>query len=50
MKVLFFSLLSLLLPPVFSTRPVSHINNSSRPLIDLTKLATGQHTLPQLTF
>ena len=50
MKVFFFSLLSLPLPPVFLTLPVSHINNSSKPLVNLTKLATGQHTLPQLTF
>ena len=36
--------------PVFFTLPVSHINNSSKPLFNLTKLATEQHTLPQLTF
>ena len=31
-------------PPVFLTCPVSHTNNSSKPLAKLTKLATGQHT------
>ena len=51
MKVFFFFLLSLPLPPpVFLTRPVFRINNSSKPLVNLTKLGTGQHMLPQLTF
>ena len=30
-------------PPSFLTRPVSYINNSLKPLVNLTKLATGQH-------
>ena len=46
MKVIFFCLLSS--TPDFLSRPVSHINNSSKTLANLTELATEKHTSLQL--
>ena len=45
MKV-FFSVLSS--TPAFLSHPVSHINNSSKILVNLTKFATEKHTSLQL--
>ena len=46
MKMVFFSLLSS--PPAFLSRPVSPISNSSKTLVNVTKVATEQHTSLQL--
>ena len=46
MKVIFFSLLSS--TPVFLSRPVSHINNSSKTFVNPTEFATEKHTSLQL--
>ena len=46
MKVVFFSVLSS--TPAFLSHPVSHINNSSKILVNLTKFATEKHTSLQL--
>ena len=48
MVVVFFSLLSC--TPAFLSRLVSHINNSSKTLVKLTKFATEKHTSVQLAF
>ena len=46
MKVVFFSVSSS--TPAFLFRPVSHINNSSKILVNLTKFATEKHASLQL--
>ena len=46
MKVVFFSVLSS--TPTFLSRHVSHINNSPKILVNLTKFATEKHTSLQL--
>ena len=48
MVVVFFSLLSC--TPAFLSRLVSHINNSSKTLVKLTKFATEKHKSVQLAF
>ena len=42
MKVIFFSLLSS--TPALLSRPVSHVNNTSKTLVNLTKFVTEKHT------
>ena len=46
MKVVFFSVLSS--TPAFLSRPVSHINNSPKIFVNLSKFATEKHTSLQL--
>ena len=48
MKVVFVSALSS--TPVFLSRPVCHINNSPKILVNLTKFATEKHTSLQRLF